>query len=401
MEDSAPVLRAQEGIAALESQRKTVLESVRQMLDRIGGGSPDPVHLEKIASSIRHASAMKQRSEDLDHSWSWLDDEKSKAEATAAGLKERAVRTLQNAGLAYDPERPWGEHVTDLAERLKGRSRHKTLIEEVIPQAQRSLLSDAEVEEKRKHLEMIEADTSKNADASSKSPRSQVDIDREVQRVSKRLNEIQNWRTDLRLGVEGQWQKHHREHPEKVALLERLDLALERAQAFERSTTIARDTIQSVAQSTHRRWAEFLNQRVGELLRSVGTGIAEVRFGDDLDFSVKYADGRQVARGKAMMQLSTGARDQLHFAVRLAVSEYLSRGKAALPLLVDDAFASSDDERTRAGMKLLIEHFSAYHQVIFVTCHSGRFEWLAELEPALSAERVQRIPLGSPSKSGA
>jgi len=392
MEDSAPVLRAQDGITALEAQRKSVLDSVRELLDKVGGGSPDPAHLERVAAGIRHAWAIKQRSENIDSSWSWIDDEKRMAEATAAGLKERAVRTLQSAGLAYDPEKPWAEHVKDLAERLKGRSRHRTLVEEVIPAAERNLLSEQEVGEKKQHLEALEAD-GVAAPAEGKPARSPVDIDREVQRVNKRLTEIQNWRTDLRLGVEEQWRKHHREHPEKAALLSRLDEALERAKRFENALGVARRTIQSVAQSTHRRWAEHLNQRVGELLRSVGTGITEVRFGDDLDFSIKYGDGRQVARGKAMLQLSSGAQDQLHFAVRLAVSEYLSRGRVALPLLIDDAFASSDDGRTQAAMKLLVEHFSAMHQIIVVTCHRGRFDALAAADPALGDEKIHRVAL--------
>lgn len=400
MEDSSPVLRAQEGIAALETQRRTVLETVRQMLEKVGGGSPDPAHLERIAAGIRHAWAIRQRSENLETSWSWIDDERRMAEATAAGLKERAVRILQGAGLAYDPERPWTEHVADLSERLQGRSRYRTLIEEVIPQAERSLLSKQEMEDKMKHLEELEAEGIVT-ETEDRPARSQVELDREVQRVTKRLNEIQEWRTDLRLGVEERWRKHHREHPEKVSLLENIDRALERARRFEQSVTLARDTIQSVAQSTHRRWAEHLNQRVSELLRAVGTGITEVRFGDDLDFSIKYADGRQVARGKAMLQLSSGAQDQLHFAVRLAVSEYLSRGRTALPLLVDDAFSSSDDERTRAAMKLLVEHFAAKHQVIVATCHRERFERIAEREPSLGEAKVRRVSLTEGSRANA
>lgn len=400
MEDSAPVLRAQDGITALETQRRAVLESVRGLLEKVGGGSPDPAHLERIAAGIRHAWAIRQRAENLENSWSWIDDEKRMVEATAAGLKERAVRTLQSAGLAYDPERPWAEHVRDLAARLEGRSRRKTLVEEVIPAAERNLLSDHEVAAKKQHLEALEADGVATP-APDRASRSQVEIDREVQRVNKHLEKIQSWRTDLRLGVEEQWRKHLREHPEKTALLERIDAALERARRFEAAANVARDTIQTVARSTHRRWAEHLNQRVSELLRAVGAGISEVRFGDDLDFSVKYADGRQVARGKAMLQLSSGAQDQLHFAVRLAVSEYLSRGRAVLPLLIDDAFASSDDQRTRAGMKLLVEHFAMQHQIIVVTCHRGRFEALVGAEPALAEAKVRRLSLSEGTRAKA
>jgi chromosome segregation protein len=170
---------------------------------------------------------------------------------------------------------------------------------------------------------------------------------------------------------------------------ERLETALERARRFHRAVELARDTIQSVAVETHRRWADHLNLRVAEILRTVGTRVEDLRFGEDLDFSVKFWNGQQVARGKAVVQLSAGARDQLHFAVRLAVSEYLSRGQEPVPLLIDDAFASSDDARARAGMKLLLEHFATRHQIIMVTCHRRRYEALAALDPELYSGRVQ------------
>jgi DNA repair exonuclease SbcCD ATPase subunit len=121
----------------------------------------------------------------------------------------------------------------------------------------------------------------------------------------------------------------------------------------------------------------------------MGTQIEQLRFGDDLDFSVKFTGGQQVARGRALLQLSSGARDQLHLAVRLAISEYLSRGSANLPLLIDDAFASSDDERARVGMRLLLQHLSKRHQIVFVTCHRQRYLGFAEQEGELYAERVR------------
>ena len=52
-------------------------------------------------------------------------------------------------------------------------------------------------------------------------------------------------------------------------------------------------------------------------------------------------------------------------------------------------FATSDDERARAGMRLMIEHFGGRHQVILVTCHRHRFESLAKLDPELYTSRVQ------------
>ena len=164
--------------------------------------------------------------------------------------------------------------------------------------------------------------------------------------------------------------------------------ALVKARRFKASVDLARETIQQVALETHRRWAEFLNHRVGEIAGSVGAAVEQVRFGEDLDFAVKPRHSQQLSRGKAVRQLSSGARDQLHLAVRLAISEYLSRDEP-LPILIDDCFSTSDDGRARAGMKLLIEQILPQHQVLLVTCHRKRFEALAGADHDLYAQRVQ------------
>jgi DNA repair exonuclease SbcCD ATPase subunit len=168
-----------------------------------------------------------------------------------------------------------------------------------------------------------------------------------------------------------------------------MDRALARARRFKRSVDLATTAIGSVAKDTHKRWADFLNQRVTQILEQVGARVEELRFGDDLDFSVKLWNGQQFARGRAVSQMSTGARDQLYLAIRLAISEYLSPSENPLPLLIDDVFATSDDERARAGMRLLIEHFGEHHQIVFVSCHRHRLETLSRLDPELYKTRVQ------------
>jgi DNA repair exonuclease SbcCD ATPase subunit len=191
--------------------------------------------------------------------------------------------------------------------------------------------------------------------------------------------------------VEEAWRKHHAEHPDKLAELERITHALERARRFKRAIEIAGETIHKVAQETHRRWAEYLNQRVAGILAGMGTQVEELRFGEDLDFAVRFGNSQPATRARALLQLSTGARDQLYLALRLAISEYLSRGAEPLPLLVDDAFATSDDERARVGMRLMIEHLSRSHQIIFVTCHRQRYMGFAEQDAELYGDRVHWI----------
>jgi len=216
-----------------------------------------------------------------------------------------------------------------------------------------------------------------------------IEIENETRRLREQLDTLARRRTDLRVAVEETERRYRAQHPEALLYRERVEAALMRARRFKHSVEMARDTVQKVAADTHRRWADFLNDRVGGLLDAMGHGAQQLRFGDDLDFSVKVGNGQQLARGKADVQLSAGARDQLYLAVRLAVSEFLSRGGDAVPFLLDDVFVTSDDERTRAGMKLLVEQFARDHQVILLTCHRKRFEALAAMDAELYRERIQ------------
>ena len=388
-EESTPVMRAQESLSSLEAQRKQVLQEATAVLARAGGGTPDPARLERVAAGIRLQLATNQRLNETEKSWGWVDEEKGAAEMAARELRERAIGILKGAGIPHDPAGSWSEVIEDLSRRARGRSRYVTLTEELIPQAERRLLPEKTLVELRSQLELLMAERAKGpAPATAVTARPQAEIEVETRQYRDELDNVQRERADLRLQVEEAWRRHHVEHPEKLAELERTERALERVRRFQHAIQIAHETIQQVAQETHRRWADYLNRRVAEILAGMGTQIAELRFGEDLDFSVRFAHGQPAARARALLQLSTGSRDQLYLALRLAISEFLSRGVVPVPLLVDDAFATSDDERARIGMRLLLDHVSRTHQVIFVTCHRQRSMAFAEREPELYAERV-------------
>jgi DNA repair exonuclease SbcCD ATPase subunit len=230
------------------------------------------------------------------------------------------------------------------------------------------------------------------------------EIEMEVKSSRSKLEETQRRRADVRVEVEEVWRKHAQRRPDLTLMQERLGRAIERAKRFKQSAELARETIQRVATDTHRKWADFLNDRVSEILRSFGASVEGLRFGEDLDFSVQVQGGPLISRGKAHAQLSSGARDQLYLAVRLAISEFLSRGRTPLPLLLDDVFATSDDERLRAGMRALIDSFGAGHQLILTTCHRSRMNDLRRAEPELYRERVHWVDLRTgviPTHTGA
>jgi DNA repair exonuclease SbcCD ATPase subunit len=388
IEESGPVQEVQQQTAALERQRESLHEEARQLLERAGGGPTDPGHLDLTAGGIRQLHAALERLAEFDKSWGWLDDEQRATEEALEEIRVRAAKLLETAGLRYDRERPWAGHLDALAGRVRAAVRFRLLKSELVPQTERLLLDVRTVEDLRSQLERMTAETTPAGPPGAESaPRPQAEIEAETERLRAALEDMSGRREKLRRDVE-KADPLQAQLAEKQTEFERIERALRRARRFKRAVELARETIQAAAFDTHRRWAEFLNVRVGDLLAAVGTQAGQVRFGEDLDFSLRLANGQQVSRGKAVLQLSSGARDQLHLAVRLAISEYLSRGRDALPLLLDDGFASSDDERARAGMKLLIEHFTALHQIIVVTCHRKRHEALAAMDPELYAQRV-------------
>ena len=67
--------------------------------------------------------------------------------------------------------------------------------------------------------------------------------------------------------------------------------------------------------------------------------------------------------------LSTGTRDQLYLALRLAALEKFMDRRGPLPLVLDDLFVHFDDERTKAGLRLL-DHLANTTQVLLFTHHS-------------------------------
>ncbi len=389
LEDSGPLLRVQEQLEAAEGRRRSLLDQVQPLLKISGGTTVTPELLDKVAYESRRSLNARQRLADLERGFGWVEEEKKALEAAANSMKERALRLLQAAGVAYEPARGWAYHVNELKKRMEGRVRYGMVVEELIPAARRRLHPDHEVAQRRRQLEMLLSGGELPANA-----RSSTDIEMEVKATRSNLEETQRRRTDVRIAVEDVWRKHAQRRPDLGHEQERLGRAIERAKKFKLSVEIARDTIQRVAMDTHRKWADFLNDRVATILSSFGSSVEGLRFGEDLDFSVQLDGGPLVSRGKAHAQLSAGARDQLYLAVRLAISEFLSRGTEALPLLLDDVFATSDDQRLRAGMRALIESFGAGHQLMLTTCHRSRMHDLQRHDPELYRDRVHWVDLG-------
>ena len=74
--------------------------------------------------------------------------------------------------------------------------------------------------------------------------------------------------------------------------------------------------------------------------------------------------------------LSQGAADQLYLAVRLAICQLVLPPEKHIPLILDDVFASFDDQRLAAALEWLFQE-SQNRQILLFTCHDRERTYLA------------------------
>jgi len=396
-----PVRTARERLAALERRRETLVGIVRPLLP--AGTALVAATLDDAASRIRRRLALEQGRDELGRRLAAIEAEARDAAAAAAECEHEAIDAIASAGLTYEPGASFSAWIAEVAAQVRRMQRLRMVVDGELPALEAERLDEptraalaADVERARTAYADV-GDAERDA-VGRDVPATDGELHAAQARV--RLDALRDERERLRGALRAVSARFHAEQPGLLARLDAVEGERGRAERFRDAALLARTTIERVARETHRTWAEFLNQRVTGLLHDVGSSIGKVRFGDDLDFAVTLGRDRQAARGKAVHQLSSGARDQLHIGVRLAISEYLSRGGESLPLLIDDCFATSDDDRTRQGMKLLLE-LSRTHQLLFVTCHRARYETLAAGDRSLWDDRVHWLELRPGVQAGA
>lgn len=84
--------------------------------------------------------------------------------------------------------------------------------------------------------------------------------------------------------------------------------------------------------------------------------------------------------------LSAGAADQLYLAVRLAICDLILPEEHAVPIVLDDALASFDDERCAAALAYLRKE-AERRQILLFTCHSREAEYFRN-DPAVSVQHL-------------
>lgn len=135
--------------------------------------------------------------------------------------------------------------------------------------------------------------------------------------------------------------------------------------------TLAIDTLDEANTTLQNRFSPALGARAAKIFSRLTAG----RYQKVLlnrDFSLETdSEGAQ----RSVQLLSQGAADQLYLAVRLAICDMVLPEEKHVPLILDDALTSFDDDRLHAALDYLVEE-GQKRQILLFTCQKREGEYL-------------------------
>lgn len=161
-----------------------------------------------------------------------------------------------------------------------------------------------------------------------------------------------------------------------ASYLERRDKTKNRIKALEHELAILELTAHCIEEARYNVLVsklEVLNKGTSKILEDLTSGrYSRVRFDkSNLRFEIWSDD-----RGDWLdpeKWLSAGTVDQIYLAARLALADLVSEGKNSI-LILDDPFASYDEERLENAMKV-IKGLSENHQILLLTSQDHYDKW--------------------------
>ena len=145
-------------------------------------------------------------------------------------------------------------------------------------------------------------------------------------------------------------------------------------QAEYKAIQLAMDTLSAANQTLQNRFSPALGARTAEIFSALTGGrYDKVLLDRTLALSAEPS-GDPTPR--SIQVLSQGAADQLYLAVRLAICQLVLPPEKHIPLILDDVFASFDDQRLAAALEWLFQE-SQNRQILLFTCHDRERTYLA------------------------
>ncbi|MBQ4040833.1 MAG: hypothetical protein IJC91_06830, partial [Oscillospiraceae bacterium] len=153
-----------------------------------------------------------------------------------------------------------------------------------------------------------------------------------------------------------------------------LNQELSEQQAQYDALTLATAVLADADNEIHTRFAPVLSKAAGSIFNRITGGRYDMlAFDKSLDAAAQ-AKGDTVS--KNVLYLSEGTSDQLYLSLRLAVCQLALDSDEPCPVILDDAFASFDDDRLALALDYLKE-LAQVRQVIVFSCHTRESDYFA------------------------
>ena len=137
--------------------------------------------------------------------------------------------------------------------------------------------------------------------------------------------------------------------------------------------TLAMDALTQANTALQNRFSPALGARAAEIFSAITAGrYDKVLLSRDFSLSAEMS-GDPV--GRSIRLLSQGAADQLYLAVRLAICDMVLPAEKRVPLILDDALVSFDDDRLRAALDYLLAE-SEKRQILLFSCQKREMDYL-------------------------
>lgn len=198
---------------------------------------------------------------------------------------------------------------------------------------------------------------------------SKEDVDTELVRVQARLT-AERSRLDT---LTGQIRSLDRSSDLQDQLAQKRE-QLSSLQAEYDAIALAMDALTQANTTLQNRFSPALGARAAEIFSAITAGrYDKVLLSRDFSLSAEMA-GDPV--GRSIRLLSQGAADQLYLAVRLAICDMVLPAEKRVPLILDDALVSFDDDRLRAALDYLLAE-SEKRQILLFTCQKREMDYLS------------------------
>lgn len=146
---------------------------------------------------------------------------------------------------------------------------------------------------------------------------------------------------------------------------------MQELQAEYDAITLAMTVLDEANTSLQNRFSPALGARAAEIFAKITAGrYQKVLLSRDFTLETD-SQGAQ----RSVQLLSQGAADQLYLAVRLAICDLVLPEDKHVPLILDDALLSFDDDRLHAALDYLLEE-SANRQILLFTCQKRESAYL-------------------------